>query len=71
MILCLLKSLFGLGLRLLIVGSLIKSSLDIIAINVETPKLIVERSRYFTDVFRDQLGINLDPDLFFMNVLKH
>jgi hypothetical protein len=71
MILCLIKSFFGLVFRLLVVGLLIKSSLDIIAVNKETPKLIVERSTYFNDIFRDKLGINLGHDCFLRNVVKH
>jgi hypothetical protein len=62
MIVGLFKSLLTMALRLLVVGLLIKSSLDIIAVNEETPRMIVHRSKYFYDLIRDNLGINLGYD---------
>ena len=56
----LLCTLWGVVVRLAVVSLLIKSSLDIIAINNHTPRLIVERSRYFFDVFQNQLGLSFD-----------
>ena len=44
MILCLIKSLFNLIFRFAIVAILVKSSLDIISVNEETPKVMVQRT---------------------------
>lgn len=70
MILCLIRSLFNMAFRVAVVGMLIKSSLDIISVNEETPKTIVKRTKILMDASRDYLGINIEQSVL-RYVLKH
>ena len=61
----------GFLVRLSVVGILLKSSLDIIALNQETPKLIVDRTHHILDFMRDTLSINIDYGVTTRFVMKH
>ena len=46
--------------RLAVVFLLLKSSLDIISTNEETPGVIVKRTKYFMELSREKLGVNVE-----------
>lgn len=71
MIGCMIKSTFGFALRFAVVSILIKSSLEIISINENTPKLFVERTGYLTGILRDKMSINFDHDTVLRYVTLH
>ena len=63
MIFCAIRCFFNMVFRLAVVGILIKSSLDIISVNEQTPRILVHRTKYLMEAFRDSFGIHIEQDV--------